>query len=78
MSWLIFMTADVNSPSERALLDLILWSCAFTSVITSLRAPSDGCVCIRGLPSHTVSTSDPEFLLLLCNLFIYIDYIYYL
>lgn len=70
-------TVDISG-HERALLDLIVCSCAFTSVITSLRAPSDGCICIRGLPFHTVSTSDAEFLLLVCNLFIYMYYVYYL
>lgn len=71
------VTVDISG-HERALLDLIACSCAFTSVITSLRAPSDGCICIRGLPSRTVSTSDAEFLLLVCNLFIYMYYVYYL
>lgn len=64
-------TVDISG-HERALLDLKVCSCAFTSVITSLRAQSDGRICIRGLPSHTASTLDAEFLLLVCNLFIYL------
>jgi len=62
-------TVDISG-HERALLDLKVCSCAFSSVITSLRAQSDGRICIRGLPSHTVSTLDAEFLWLVCYLFI--------
>lgn len=55
--------------------DLIVRSCAFTSVIISLELHL---MVVSLFEAHTVSTSDSEFLLLTCNLFIYMYYVYYL